>query len=120
MPLVTGQVKFQEESPKFSSAMLTVKLADVSLADAPSQVIAIHTQWVGAENINALTFELTPNGNTPEINPRSTYSVSAHISLHPNDNPSEIRQGDYLTTQIYPVLTQGNPTSIDVEVTYIG
>jgi putative lipoprotein len=120
MALVTGQVKFQQEPPKFSSALLTVKLSDVSLADAPSQVIAIHTQSIGAEDINTLTFELTPNGNTPEINPKSTYSVSAHISLHPNDNPSEIRQGDYLTTQIYPVLTQGHPTTIGVEVTYIG
>jgi uncharacterized lipoprotein YbaY len=120
MPLVTGQVVFEQESPKLNHALMTVKLADVSLADAPSHVIAIHTQLVGAGDINSLTFELTPNADDIEINPKSTYSVSAHISLHPNDNPTEIRQGDYLTMQSYPVLTHGNPASIDVEVKRVG
>ena len=120
MTLVTGHVKFEQDPPKFSNAVLTVKLADVSLADAQSPVIAIQTQSVRAEDINGLTFELTPSGDAPEINPRASYSVSAHLSLHPNDNPTEIRQGDYLTTQSYPVLTQGNPSSIDVEVKHIG
>ncbi len=79
MSLVTGRVIFEQEPSNFAHALLTVKLADVSLADAPSPVIAIQTQSVGVEDINTLTFELTPHEDTPEINPRSTYSVSAHI-----------------------------------------
>jgi len=120
MTLVTGQVKFEQDPPQFSKAILTVKLADVSLADVSSQVIAIHTQSVGADDINALAFELSPDADNVEINAKATYTVSAHLSLHPNDNPTEIRQGDYLTTQSYPVLTQGNPTNLDVEVKPIG
>ena len=120
MTIVTGQVKFQQDPPPFSNAILTVKLSDVSLADARSQVIAIHTQSVRAEDLGDLSFKLSPDDDSVEINPKATYTVSAHISLHPNDNPTEIRQGDYLTTQSYPVLTQGNPTSIDVEVKPIG
>ena len=120
MPLVTGHVKFEQDPPHFSNAVLTVKLADVSLADAQSPVIAIHTQSIGSDDINGLSFELSPDAENIEINPKSTYSVSAHLSLHPNDNPTEIRQGDYLTTQSYPVLTQGNPSTIDVEVKPIG
>jgi hypothetical protein len=119
MPLVTGQVKFEQDPPQFSNAVLTVKLADVSLEDTPSQVIAIHTQSVGTTDKDGLRFELSPDVDSIEINPKSTYSVSAHLSLHPNDNPTEIRHGDYLTMQSYPVLTQGNPSTIDVEVKHI-
>jgi len=120
MTVVTGHVKFEQDPPTFSKGVLTVKLSDVSLADVSSPVIAIQTQSIGAEDIGDLSFKLVPDADSVEINPKSTYSVSAHISLHPDDDPTEIRQGDYLTTHSYPVLTQGNPTSIDVEVKHIG
>ena len=116
MPLVTGQVVFEHEPPHFSKAVLTVKLSDVSIADAPSHVIAIHTRSVGAQDVHNLLFELSPDTSEVTIDPRATYTVSAHISLHPNDNPTEIRHGDYLTTQIYPVLTNGHASTVEVAV----
>jgi hypothetical protein len=35
--------------------------------------------------------------------------VSAHLALHDRD---DIRKGDYVTTQSYPVLTFGYPDSV--------
>lgn len=120
MTLVSGQVAFHGDLPNATTALLTVKLEDVSLAGMASTVVAKHQQDIDLRQTNAVTFDLSPNADSPEINPQSRYTVTAHVSLHPNDEPEDIRQGDFLTMQSYPVLTQGNPSVVTVEVKRLG
>lgn len=120
MALVSGQVIFDGQLPNVTDALLTVRLEDVSLAGMPSKTVATHQQKLDLTNTGSIMFELMPNADSPEINPMSSYAVTAHVSLHPEDQPEDINQGDYLTMQNYPVLTQGNPSTVIVEVKRIG
>jgi len=112
---VTGQVVF-EEAPSELDALMIVKLELVSLADAPSAVVATFERRIHDEDLVHLPFELELE---TEVNPQALYTVSAHISLHPADNPTEIRRGDYITMESYPVVTQGNPNDVKVMVKQI-
>lgn len=112
---VTGQVVF-EKAPSKLDALMTVKLELVSLADAPSATVTTFERRIHEEDIIHLPFELDLE---TEINPQALYTVSAHISLHPEDNPSDIQRGDYITMESYPVLTQGNPHNLEVVVKQI-
>ncbi len=120
MVLVSGQVMFNGNTPNVKKALLTVKLEDVSLVGMPSTVVAVQKEMVDLSTDNAVVFELFPTADSPVINPRSSYSVMVHVSLHPDENPDDIMQGDYLTMQSYPVLTQGNPSNVTIEVKRVG
>jgi|GEM_PF-1480181 len=120
MALVSGQVILDGEPSDVTKVILAVKLEDVSLVGMASTIVAEYQREIELSHDNPLEFEIFPDANSPVINPRSSYAVTAHVSLHPDDNPQEIRQGDYLTLQSYPVLTQGNPSIVTVEVKRIG
>lgn len=117
MTTITGHVNLVPAPARIDNAVLTVKLENASLADAPSNVIASATQQIETNDIKSLSFELSPEA---EVDANGSYVVSAHLSLHPDDNPDEIRTGDYLTMQSYPVLTQGYASTVDIEVKRIG
>ena len=117
MPKVTGQVVFEIPPSQIDKALQIVKLELISLADAPSSVIARFERHIGDEDISHLPFELSVD---TEVEPRGIYTVSAHVSLHPDDDPNDIRRGDYLTMQTYPVLTQGNPDNLEIVVKRVG
>lgn len=112
---VTGQVVF-EEPPSELDALMIVKLEVVSLADAPSAVVAKFERRIHGEDVEHLPFELELE---TEVNPNGLYTVSAHVSLHPHDNPNDIQRGDYITMESYPVLTQGNPNDLEVVIKQI-
>ena len=109
---VSGQIVFEQPPSKLDDARLTVKLEVVSLADAPSDVIATVERRIGAGDIQNLPFQLVVE---TDVIPNALYNVSAHVSLHPDDDPTDIRVGDYITMQSYPVLTQENATEIEVK-----
>lgn len=119
MAVVTGEVVFDADTLAFVGAWLIVKLQDVSLMDAPAKVLSRYQQDLSYDGSEAIKFELTLNGGA-EIDPRASYSVQAHVSLHPFDEPEDVRQGDFLSMQSYPVLTQGNPKHVTIEVKRIG
>ncbi|HET9223160.1 MAG TPA: YbaY family lipoprotein, partial [Roseiflexaceae bacterium] len=97
---VTGEVLYRERIALPTSAIVTVRLEDVSLADAPAVVIAeqrIEPMGKGPPYPFELAYDLA------KIDERFNYAVRA-----------EITDGDKLlftTTERYPVITQGNPTS---------
>jgi uncharacterized lipoprotein YbaY/heat shock protein HslJ len=97
---VTGEVLYRERIALPPSAIVTVRLEDVSLADAPAVLIAeqrIEPMGKGPP----YPFELAYD--PAKIDERFSYAVRA-----------EITDGDKLlftTTERYPVITQGNPTS---------
>ena len=104
-----GVVRLRDAAPKPNS--LRVKVEDVSRADAAAQVVA--------ETIVPLERPLSA-GDTipfsitiPEISEGVRYNVGAHIDC---SGSGEIRAGDLISTQAYPVITQGHADSVVVEV----
>jgi uncharacterized lipoprotein YbaY/heat shock protein HslJ len=107
---VTGEVLYRERIALPPSAIVNVQLEDVSLADAPSVVIA-EQQIDPMGKGPPYAFELTYD--PAKIDQRFSYAVRA-----------EIKDGDKLlftTTQRYAVITQGNLTSgIQIVVQSVG
>lgn len=110
MSTVQGRILIPADAD-FSNATAYVKLEDVTLAGAPADVIATQTiNNVSADDSPRFKLENT------SINERNRYNVRVHISV---DGDSSYQAGDYLSTENYPVLTEGNPSSVDVAVTKI-
>lgn len=120
MTQVTGKVVFEPDTLPFVGAWLIVKLENVSLADAPAEVITVYQQDLSFDGEESIPFTLNVNGNSTAIDPKATYNVRAHVSLHPFDAPDDVRQGDFLSMQSYPVLTQGHSDHVTVELKRIG
>lgn len=108
---VTGTITFDgvpsEGSGDVISGSGTVKLLDVSALDAPSVTIA--SQAVSYIGSGPIAFE-TP---VPEVNASSSYVVYVHLDA---DQDGAVSRGDYVTTESFPVLTQGHGTDVAVRV----
>jgi uncharacterized lipoprotein YbaY/heat shock protein HslJ len=107
---VTGEVLYRERVALPPTAIVEVRLEDVSRADAPAVVIAEQIIRPAGKG-PPYAFELPYDPATVGVG--LSYSVRA-----------EIRDGDKLlftTTQRYPVITQGNPTSgVQIVVQMVG
>lgn len=99
---VTGTAMYREFIMLPESAVLTVQLADVSLADAPSKTIA--EQKIRPVRVPA-AFTLTYDPAT--IDPRHTYAVSASI----RDETGRLL---FVTDTRHTVLTQGAGSTVDI------
>ena len=99
---VTGTATYRERILLPESAVLTVQLADVSLADAPSKTIA--EQKIRPVRVPA-AFTLSYDPAT--IDPRHTYAVSASV----RDETGKLL---FVTDTQHAVLTQGAGDSVDV------
>jgi heat shock protein HslJ len=102
---VTGTVTYRERSALPPTATVTVQLLDVSRADAPAAVIA--EQVIQADG-KQVPFSFSLAYDPAQIDPRHTYSVRATI-----------KDGDRLlftSAQAYPVITNGNPTNVEIVV----
>lgn len=111
-PIVTGSILFSPELSSFSGARANVYLEDVSLVDAPAQMITKQvipniSHQKGTEN----QIEFALFGEIP--NPRARYSIRVQVTLHGDDS---IHRGDYITMESYPVLTFGYPNQVSVLV----
>jgi uncharacterized lipoprotein YbaY len=112
-PLVRGKIVFDPVPEDLSEATVYVRLEDTSLADAPSRVVA-------EQVLTHVPTRVTTEGTVPfalygqQPDPRVNYSVSVHVDTHGSGRT--IRQGDYINTESYPVLTFGYPTCISMRV----
>jgi uncharacterized lipoprotein YbaY len=97
---VTGTIDFAEPVDLGSLVSARIKLVDVSIADAPE--IVISEQII--EPIDAVPISFSVNYLEEEIDPSRSYSISAAV-YGVNDLDVEVRA--FITTQTYPVLTQG-------------
>lgn len=111
---VRGLVRLPERVPP-EAAAVTVRVEDVSRADAPSVTVGEqtleHVPLIGG----ALPFEVVvPVGR---IERRARYVVSVHVDV---TGSGRVEPGDLITTQAYPVLTQAadelDADEVDVEV----
>jgi len=106
---VTGTVTYRNRSALPRNAVITVKLVDVSRADAAAIVLA--EQKIEADG-KQVPFEFSLGYKSDQIKPRNRYNVQA-----------EIRGGNgrllYISDTAYPVLTQGNPNNVEIVVAQV-
>jgi len=107
--LLCGVVRLRDAAPTPSS--LYVKVEDVSRADAAARLVA--------ETIVPLEQPLAAGSTVPfsimipEVSEGVRYNVRAHIDC---SGSGEIRAGDLISTQAYPVFTLWHTDSVVVEV----
>lgn len=112
MQLVTGKITFEEGAPSFTGATVYVRLENITVADAASEVIGDYVERDVAfdpKTDRDLSFAIAGEA----ANPRDSYSVRVHIDV---DGDGEVSVGDFISTQTYPVITFGHPRQISVLV----
>lgn len=103
--IVSGTVTYRQRSALPATAVLTVKLVDVSRQDVSSPIITEQRIETAGKQV-PLSFDLVYDRS--KIQERNRYAVQA-----------EIRDGErllFITDTSNPVLTQGNPRVVDVVV----
>lgn len=108
MMSVKGSVAYRERIALPPNAIVTIKLQDVSLADAPATMIAEQTfETDGAQ----VPFDFELSYNAADIDSRHRYSVSARIEVD-----GKLR---FINDTAYPVITDQNKTQ-EVNLLLIG
>ncbi len=102
---LTGSVIYSDDAALPAGATLTVDLRDISLADAPSVLIA--QQIIPSPGPSPVSFRI--DYRRAAIDPRRDYSLSARIASS---------DGKLLFTNdtVYPVLTYGYPNQANLEL----
>ena len=100
---VTGTVAYLEKMALPAGAIVEVKLLDISRQDAPAVTIGEHVITTSG---NQVPFPFEIKYNPTSIDPRYTYSVRASITV----------DGKlwFTTDTRYAVITQGNPSSVEI------
>jgi len=102
---VTGSVTYRERIALPPTAVITVRLVDVSRADAPSVQIAeqaIHTEG------RQVPFEFALAYDASRILASNTYAVQVRIE----DGGKLL----FISDTMYPVITRSAPTRVDIVV----
>jgi putative lipoprotein len=107
MASVTGTVFYLERMALLPGAVLTVQLADVSIADAPAEVIAKETRTLTTQV--PVPFSLSYDSS--KIVQSHTYAVQARIEVD-----GRLR---FISTMAYLVITNGRPATVDVRVSLV-
>ena len=102
---VTGTVTYRPRIAMPPNAILEVTLVDVSRADAPAITLASQGMVFGERQV-PIPFELVYNPD--QIDPRYSYAVQARILVD-----GQLR---FINTSRVAVITQGNPTAVEVVV----
>ncbi len=105
---VTGSIAYRERIALPPSAVVTVKLLDVSLADAPAVLIA---EQVIATAGRQVPFEFVLRYDVSRIQPSHTYAVQVRI-----ENGGKLL---FISDTVNRVITQDAPTHLDIVVRHI-
>jgi len=99
--------------PLPEEAVLRLRVEDVSAADRVAPVLA-RAEVPVAPDTRLVDAEVAiPAGL---VDPRMTYAVFAHLDV---GGTGEVKSGDALTTQVYPVPAPSAPDQLDVRLTRI-
>lgn len=96
-------------------SVLHVRVQDVSMADRAAPVLVakdVPIEDPGAGGSIEVVLEIPEAG----LDPRALPSVFAHLDVA---STGEVKVGDALTTQSFPVLTRGAPDQVRVSLTRI-
>jgi uncharacterized lipoprotein YbaY len=110
---IIGDIALPANCPEFREAVVLIEVRDVSLADAPSLVVA-HTQLKGV-TIKPGAFVPFSLG-VPEVPDARSLELRIHISL---SNSDQVKHGDLLTTTSIPIPSRGVPGYTIVPVTLV-
>jgi len=105
---VTGSITYRERIALPPSAVVTVKLVDVSLADAPAVLIAEQVITTAGRQV---PFKFALEYDASAIQPSHTYAVQVRIA-----------NGDrllFISDKMHPVITRDAPTHLDIVVRHI-
>jgi uncharacterized lipoprotein YbaY/heat shock protein HslJ len=102
---VIGNVVAVEGSLIPEGAVVSIRLDDVSRADAPANTIAEQQ----LNNITAFPFSFSITYDPALIDPRMTYALNIRIT----DSGGKLI---YINTQVYQVITRDNPSVLNVKV----
>jgi hypothetical protein len=112
VPLVKGEITFEEIAPPFTGATMYVRLENITAADIASDAVAEYVERDVAfdpKTSSGLLFAIA--GNLPD--PRASYAVRVHIDI---DRDGAVSQGDFISMQSYPVITFGHPREVSILV----
>ena len=105
---VTGFVSYENNDDLSPTAVLTVKLVDISRAEAPADVVAQQViQTSGLQVPIAYEVDYDPS----KIDPTHRYAIQARI-----DDQGSLQ---YTSDRVYPVLTQGAKDTVSIELTQV-
>lgn len=111
--VVEGEIHLVDVSSTIVNATVYVQLLDVSLADAPSKVVAeevIHDVSFDLDSPSAIPFSV----RAPGLDRRGMYTVMVHVDV---SGSGDITRGDYITMESFPVSPAVSPVYIpDVKV----
>jgi len=106
---VSGQVIYREKIAMPEGAVVTVRVSDVSLADAPADVIGEQV----IENPGNVPVKFSVAYDASKIQQGRTFAVSARIEVN--------GKLEWISTTRIPVITDGAPTSnVTVPVERVG
>ncbi|MCB9078395.1 MAG: YbaY family lipoprotein [Anaerolineaceae bacterium] len=109
LPIVTGTVTYRERIALPPETLITVQLVDVSLADAPAQIVSEQMITAGGQQ-PPFAFELPYSPRT--FNPTRTYAVQARIAIN-----GQLR---FINDTQYRVLTDGAPNTVELVLVSTG
>lgn len=113
MRTVTGNIVLPAGAPSVTAKLVLIEARDVSLADAPSVVVAEQ---------RLTDVPLRPNGQigfrilVPDVESNRTLSLRVHVSP---DGSGHAKSGDLLTTANYPISSTGTPEPQNIQVVVI-
>jgi uncharacterized lipoprotein YbaY len=102
---VTGTITYLQRIALPEDAVVEVKLSDVSRADAPATVIGEQT----ITNPGQVPIPFVVTYDPAVIDPRFTYAIQVRIT----DGAGNLM---WINTSAYNVITNGNPSTIEVVV----
>jgi putative lipoprotein len=103
MAQVTGTVTYRERIALPPTAVVTIKLVDVSRADAPAIVLGEQIIRPGGKQV---PFAFSIVYDPAQIQPHLTYAVEARIE----DGGRLL----FISDRMYPVLTRDAPNHVDM------
>jgi putative lipoprotein len=113
MRTVKGEIVLPPDAPSVKAGGIIVEVRDVSLADAPSTVVAERR----LDNIS-----LKPKGRikfqlpVPEVSADRTLSMRVHVSL---DGSGVTKSGDLLSTAYHTIPGTGKPAPLEIPISVI-
>ena len=110
---ITGKVVLPADAPAVRADQVTIEVRDVSVADAPSTVVAERRlDNVALEPNGEITFKMP----VPDVEANRTLAFRVHVSL---DGSGSVKSGDLLTTTHVAVPGAGQAAQLEVPVKVI-